>query len=289
MSHFHRETSVRGLRFSTLTILICAAVFCIAICQAVCASQTNGWVNWDRQVIKAIGHGVAPKGVDDPAQAKLMTRAAAVADAYRNLAMVVNGVKVDGKTSVKNYVAESDEVRLRVQGMIRGADIVSEKQGIDGTYEIVLQLPMTGANGLVSGLSLVLPDCNKMAESTGEIDVSKPSDTKPSGLIIDARGIGASPAISPKIYDEDGKEVYGTLQVSPDAAIEVGIAGFPKSMAEAMKSTRTGADPLVIKALRRGEKYATDVVVSNADASKIREADARTNILPQCRVSIVLQ
>lgn len=241
------------------------------------STPTTGWVNWDRQVMKAVGHGVLPGDADNPAQASLMARSAAIADAYRNLASVVNGVRVTGDTYVKNYITESDEVRLKVKGFIRGAQIVSEKQLSDRSYEIILQLPMNGKNGLISDLDL-LPE-NSRPVATGE---------GPTGLIIDARGLDVKPGISPKIYDENCAEVYGTIGVSPDYAIEVGIAAYPKNMELAMKSTRVGRKPLVVKALRKSTKSVTDIVISNDNAARIRDANSKTGMLDRCSVAIVL-
>ncbi len=240
---------------------------------------SGGWINWERQMIKAVGHGVLPGDVESQAQAKLMARQAAIADAYRNMASVTKGVRITGQTYVKNFMTESDEVRLKVEGFIRGAEIVSEKQLEDCSYEVILQAPLTGENGLVSDLEAqILPSGPEQSGPLGET----------TGLLIDARGLGIQPAMSPKIYDEDGNEVYGTVHCSPDYAIEVGIAGYPRSMDYALKSDRMGKHPLIIKALSKGPKFATDVVISNADAARIKSADSISNFLSRCRVAILL-
>jgi len=276
----------RGMNHALPAILLTALLGLLSV--PACADNSSvenlpsssGWINWDRQVVKAVGHGILPGDAQSEAQAALMARSAAIADAYRNLAMVINGVRVTGETYVRNFVTESDEVRLKVEGFIRGAEIVSEKQLSDRSFEVILQVPLVGEKGLVSELaSELLPEETAPPETTGD---------GPTGLIIDARGLGVKPAISPKVYDEDGREVYGTVKVSPDFAIEVGIAAYPRSMDQALKSQRTGARPLTVMALRRGPKFATDVIVSNSDAARIREADRRTGILPRCAVSILL-
>lgn len=240
----------------------------------------KGWINWDRQVVKAIGYGVLPGDVESEAQARLMGRAAAIADAYRHLAMAVSGVRVAGETCVRNFVTESDEVRMKVEGFVCGAHIVSERELPDRSFEVILQVPVVGRDGLMSNLASEILPYGQAAPDSGE-------DT-PTGLIIDARGLGVKPAMSPKVYDQAGREVYGTVKVSPDYAIEVGVAAYPRSMEQALKSPRAGSDPLIVKALRRGPKFATDVVVSDSDAARIREVDRRTGILSRCQVSILI-
>jgi len=243
-------------------------------------SDSNGWINWERQVVKAKGVGVMPGDCESEAQAVLMARAAATADAYRNLASTLHGVRVSGETYVRNFITESDEIRIKVEGLVRGAQIVSERQLSDRTYEVIMQAPLVGEKGLIAELaSKLLPEAKKSSAAEGG-DFT--------GLIIDCRGLDVKPSMSPKVYDPDGLEVYGTLQVSPDYAIEVGIAAYPRTMEQALKSPRAGAHPLVVKAVGSGPKYKTDVVVSAADAQRIREADSRSGFLSQCKVCILI-
>ena len=268
-----------------LPLIVCVLLLACSVTAAFAGDPTventsAGWINWDRQVIKAVGHGVLPGDAENEAQARLMARSAAIADAYRNLAMVTKGVRVTGDTCVKNYVTESDEVRLKVEGFIRGGEIISEKQLSDRSFEVILEAPLTGDEGLYAGLSSALPCEGESATGT---------DGRFTGLLIDARGCDVKPAMSPKVYDEDGNEVYGTVNCSPDYAIEVGIAGYPRSMEQALKSPRLGAKPLVIKAAKRGPKFATDVLISNADAARVRDADSRSGFLGRCGVSILLR
>jgi len=261
-------------------LLAMLAVPAFAASDPVIEKSSGGWVNWDRQVIKAVGHGILPGDAENEAQARLMARSAAIADAYRNLAMVTKGVRVTGETYVKNFITESDEVRLKIEGFIRGAEIVSEKQLSDRSFEVIMQAPLVGEDGLLAGIASEVPcEGQPASETDGEF----------TGLLIDARGLGVKPAMSPKVYDEDGKEVYGTVKCTPDFAIEVGIAGYPRSMDQALKSPRIGAHPLVVKAPRRGPKFATDIILSNADAERIRNADAKSGFLGKCGVSILLR
>ena len=261
-------------------LLAMLAVPAFAASDPVIEKSSGGWVNWDRQVIKAVGHGILPGDAENEAQARLMARSAAIADAYRNLAMVTKGVRVTGETYVKNFITESDEVRLKIEGFIRGAEIVSEKQLSDRSFEVIMQAPLVGEDGLLAGIASEVPcEGQPASETDGEF----------TGLLIDARGLGVKPAMSPKVYDEDGSEVYGTVKCSPDFAIEVGIAGYPRSMDQALKSPRIGAHPLIVKALRRGPNFATDVILTNSDAARIRDADAKSGFLAKCGVSILLR
>ena len=54
-------------------------------------------------------------------QTKLMTRRAAKVDALRNLLEIVYGLQIDARTTVRDFVAESDVIRSRLRAAIQGA------------------------------------------------------------------------------------------------------------------------------------------------------------------------
>src|SRR5262245_42655495 len=54
------------------------------------------------------------------AQRKLMSKRAAEADAYRKLAEAIKGLQITSDTYVKDFVAESDEIRSHLDAFIRG-------------------------------------------------------------------------------------------------------------------------------------------------------------------------
>lgn len=112
----------------------------------------QGQLNWSTQTLEVTGSGL-PKRTGNPAQEKLLARRAATADAYRKLLELVEGVQVEAETTVRDYLTESDVVRTRVQGVIKGAQPVGESISPDGATEVTLRLPLFGplANALGYG------------------------------------------------------------------------------------------------------------------------------------------
>ena len=47
--------------------------------------------------------------------------------------------------------------------------------------------------------------------------------------IIDAKGLNAKPAMSPKVVDENGQEVYGSAYVSREFAVQQGMKSGRKA------------------------------------------------------------
>ena len=114
------------------------------------------------------------------------------------------------------------------------------------------------------------------------------SQTVYTGLIFEAQHLSFIPSASPKVLDEDGREVYGSAYVDKDWVEKQGIVGYAKSLEEAKGNQRVAENPLVIKALKVTGANNRDLVISNEDARKIRELARNINFLERSKVMIVL-
>ena len=108
------------------------------------------------------------------------------------------------------------------------------------------------------------------------------------GLIFDAQHLSFIPSASPKIIDEDGREVYGSAYVGKEWVERQGIVGYAKSLNEAKANQRVAENPLVIKATKVSGANNRDLVISNEDARKIRELAKNINFLDRAKVIIVV-
>ena len=79
-------------------------------------------VNWTGDFVEATGQAVSPAGMENSPQGKLLARRGAVVDLQRNLLEAIQGVKVDSKTIMTDFMA-SDLVRTEVQGLIKGVEV----------------------------------------------------------------------------------------------------------------------------------------------------------------------
>ncbi|MFC1560218.1 hypothetical protein ACFLZ2_05800 [Candidatus Margulisiibacteriota bacterium] len=108
-------------------------------------------------------------------------------------------------------------------------------------------------------------------------------------LIVDARGLEVEPGIAPKIFDEDGEEIYGTINIDPDYAIRKGIVQYYDSIGEAIRSGFIGNNPVIVRAINRGSHpYKADVVITNADALRILKANKYSQFLQDLKVAFIL-
>jgi len=265
--------------------------------QFVEAVGVSGNINWTSGVIEAVGIGAPPERFYGKPQARPMAIRAAQMDAYRKLLEVAGGVRVDSMTLVKNYAVESDLIRSQVSGMVKGAQMVKTDYLSDGTVEVTLRMPMHGATSL--GNTIYPSLFGKKETQTPPPPAPAPEPVKPeekpeeksgthTGLIVDARGIQARPAMSPKVIDESGKEVYGTMHVDREYAVQQGMSGYSRDVKTAQGNPRVTDNPLMVKGLRTDGPGKSNIVISNGDADQIRASYKSGDYLKQCRVMIVL-
>ena len=97
----------------------------LAIILFAVSGTADAATDWHTNTIRATGTGVAnPAKAVSAAHASMLARRAAVADAYRQLLEVVQGVNVDAETTVEQMMTASDVIKLKVTGVIKGAQIV---------------------------------------------------------------------------------------------------------------------------------------------------------------------
>lgn len=115
------------------------------------------------------------------------------------------------------------------------------------------------------------------------------------GLVIVVRAIHLDRSISPAVLTPAGEIVYGRGwwkpgQLNADFAEHYGIVEYAPSV---LTASRAGSRPLVVYAIGVSgptlSTFKTDVVVSDEDALRIRDANMRSRFLQQMRVAFVNQ
>jgi hypothetical protein len=257
-----------------------------------------GSVNWSAGYIEATGIGAPSEQSYGKPQARPLALRSATVVAQRNLLEVTKGVQIDSVTTVKDFMVESDIINTRVSGLVKGAVMVHHQYMSDGTAEVTLRMALYGELHRI-----VIPEKRKEdltptppAPPAPAPAVTAPASPPPpppagvtyTGLVVDARGIQARPAMSPRIYDEDGKEVYGSANVDREYAVQQGMSGYARDLTAAQSNQRVTANPITVKGLRNGGAGRSDVVISNADAQQIRASAENASFMKKCRVMIVL-
>jgi hypothetical protein len=257
----------------------------------------NAWTNWDAGVIKAQGFGVEPLSAESTAQAQWLARRAAVVDGYRNLLEASMAVTVRSRTAVEQGGVKWDTIEAEVQGVVRNAETLEERQDPEGRYIVTMQMPMYGPGGLSS---VVLPHITNAPPGPQAVPVVRPRLPQPpaenwTGLVVVVRGVHLDRSMSPAILTPDGGVVYGRGwwrpgQFDADVANRHGIVGYASSMDGAV---RAGPRPLVVQAIGVSgpplSNFKTDIVISPDDAARIRAANEGGRFLEGLQVDIVVE
>lgn len=247
------------------------------------AQQTpsGGMVDWTNQVIREIGIG-APNPNQPIAAQRAGAIEAAKSVALRNLLERVQGMNITSEVTIEEYMVTNDVIRRQIEGTIKNFRVVDTRYKSDGSVEVEVEVPLS------SLYETVLP--GQIPEGTPGQQPMPGQGTSAvyTGLVIDAQGLELRPALAPKVLDENQQEVYGTGRVSRDYALQIGVVGYEKNMNRALANERVTNNPLVVKAIDVSGTNKCDVVISNADAQRIRAAGQNLNFLQQCKVMFVL-
>jgi len=213
--------------------------------------------------------------------------------AVEALAGLTGGVLLSGGQTIADKMAETPSIAEKVDEMVRSAPAVQQNFRSDGATDIVIELSLYGGFA-----QLILPEDIRHFEAIQSVqaDQEKPNTgTKVNaggapfgGLVIDARGLDVKPAMMFAVLDENGKPVYGSAYVSREYAVQWGMAVYVTQIPAGKAYPRVTPRPLVIKGLRAVGAARTDIVISNADAAKLKGAVENLILLRQGRVAVVI-
>ena len=99
---------------------------------------------WVGRTMRATGQGAVDTNNPNAAQAKLMAYRAAELDARRKLAEQLAGLMITSNTSVRDFVAENDQIETGMLTFQQGARVVKGSQKLlpDGTAEAVVEIDL---------------------------------------------------------------------------------------------------------------------------------------------------
>ncbi len=276
---------------SMIAVALCFVLTAVAeirpvLDTVVTGQQGNGCIDWSSRIILSRGIGAPNMEVPEAARRPGAIRAAQQI-ALRNALETIKGILLSSSTTVENFMLKNDVVTSHITGFLRGFEQKGkEKYMSDGSVEVTMAIPLDGIGGVddqLFGTSVAEKPVNTAWEGP-----KAKTQTVFTGLIIDCKGLNLKPALSPRILDESGKEVYGSAYVAREWAIKYGIAGYSREISDAAKLDRVGKTPGSIKAVKASGDNVTDVVISDADAAEIRSASQNLKFLSECRVVFVV-
>ncbi len=261
--------------------------------------KADGVINWSSGSLVAQGIGISPSSISASA-ATAMAGRAGKAVALRNLLELVQGIRVDSRTTVENYVVQSDEIQTRVQGLVKNAREIKREKFPDGSVEVTLSMELWGEKSLLSALET----SNKRLPSSGPDHLGQNS-LGYSGVILDARGLALKPVAFPSMLDPEKQPILSNHEkkhlkrqsrggaqyfMRKESQVHSSIWSIhpvvdKKGKGPSMK--RVGPRPLTIKGLSTAGAFQADIIVSASDVKKLREDENLLRGLSEGRIIIV--
>ena len=257
----------------------------------------DGWINWTHGVVAAQGIGAPLEKKTDETQARNTAVAAARQNGWHNILKVAGRVRVTSAFTVADLAAQNDEISSKLEDMARAAEVIKQEYLSDGTVAVTLQLHLQGGFAQmmlpydieqIETIKAVTATDQAVSGQGAEKATPGQAPDVYTGLVVDARGLAVIPALAPTILDEKDQEVYGPGIVSREFAVQQGVSGYARDLKVAQKTKRLLNTPLTVKALRIREHARSDIVISNADAAKLRSSFEHLKLLKECRVVIVV-
>lgn len=255
----------------------------------------TGTINWTRWLVTATGTINAQDTDPQTGQGREYDRA--YQNAIQNLTRTLKHLRLNQQQQ-KPY---SHDVRKAAEELTSSAKVMKTSQNTEGSLEVTVQMSLSGGFAqlmLPSEIRQVesikpLNGRNKAGDGTNPIQGTETSaapyeSNAYSGLIVDARSIGASPSMVPVLVDENGQEVYGPAFVSREFAVQHGMCRYTRGIDDPGAMPRVAPNPLLVKGLRTAAAEGCNIVISNSDASKLRGASSHLEFLKQCRVVIII-
>ncbi len=251
----------------------------------------NGAINWSAGQVMVTGKAapeVNSDGVPVPMPGSARTQAT------RNILDILKQIKITPDLSVGEYASTHDVILAGLEKTAR--DAVITKQLYTSAMDVEVRMETHIFGGF---LQLALPEdirqipkiADQKSKSKAKTNTSLPAipmNRIPyTGLIIDARGLDLDPILYPTIVSEEGKDIYSSLFISREFAVQYGVAVYFCEMEAALAERRIGSNPMVFKALRMAGNKTGAIVVSMADAVDLEKVTERHKFLKECRVIIV--
>lgn len=299
-------------------LILCCCLLCICGLLSPLTANTQeemtGEVNWVKGYISGIGYGTSkPSGnrVID----KLKAMRAAKVVAQRDLLEQIKGVRVISQTTVENMMLREDIIKTRVDGTIKGAEVVKQHVEWDGNTPLAiveLRVYMTGSagSGQLSNTLINTLDLPRRYGGTGNLPIppipAAPSQEKPAarakisydsskpvtGVVISLDGQYFERVLLPVVKTETKSKrtitIYSVKSVDPRIIRTYGVARYAETMNDAKKITYLGENIMIIPA----EFVSKDnEIVIGTDAARTIKETIRydNNYLEKAKVAIAIQ
>jgi hypothetical protein len=261
-------------------------------------------VDWGAGKITSFGVSEISGADLNPARAEALAIRKATLQARKQLQDAVFGLALDGRHLVGEELTAQQRTELR--GKLQNSPISrqTEPDGAGGArIEVQAEASLRGAMAeaiippSVAFQSRIPPTIELTADVSGagaaDVDQLEYRQSMAelgafTGLVVDARGFDAAPALLPVVAGPDGKAAFGPFLAPRSLVLEQGLAVYAHSPQDAAARSRAGGTPLVVRVLAVSGPLRADLVISAADAELVRMLFRSEGMADRCPAVIVM-
>ena len=247
---------------------------------------------WHENMIKARGIVAVNKRIKPLKRAVLVARRGAIAEAQKQLLAAIKGVYITSQTRVEDKVAQSDVIRAKVEGVLRGAFVIEEcdfSEAMEkGYYWVVMGVHISGDESLYKALGETVkieePDVPDVKETTSRKKDEKlyPAPIPITSIVVDASKLGLKFSLAGySIVTTTGKLIYKPSMRSNESLPPV---IYTLDVESALKLPETGENPYIVKAV----KVEGDVVYVEVDEEFLAATFKAKDIRREGRIILTL-
>lgn len=257
----------------------------------------SGKINWTKGVLQSKGFSSNTDKIKINGDIDTWVLESAIQKGRTNLLKTLYKIRIDSNTLVEEIIRSSVDMRDEILSMVENVPVAQKKSLGGGTIEVILDMDMFSAFSQlilpeeitqIATIKHVASENRRFSEESGSGSELPMKHLENTGLVVMATGLNVIPSMAPKIVDENGEQVYGSTFASRDSAVQYGMATYVRNFSEHLNTQRVGENPLVVRGVRTSGPGLSDIVISNADASRVRSSSKNLSFLKKCRVLIVL-
>ena len=239
--------------------------------------EEGGQINWTTQFIEAEGEGIIDnERFKNPAQARALAIRAATVVAQRNLLEIVKGVNVTSETTVEDMITTKDIITTKVEGVVKGAEMIGQPVIADGSVKVRLRMPLYGDGGLAPAIYDDIPtvdptpspiklDTTEQAPAT--LDPAKPTNLPDKGLVFNMKGQPFDPALFPVVTDSLGNILFDMKKIYDPTKGKFPVIVNSTRQALELAGLKKGVQVLDVLSAKDGK-----IAISTASSKKVNWA-----------------
>jgi len=251
----------------------------------------QGRINWLSGELRAVGEAEARAQMWDEQVKQGVMRRQALMNGRRHLYAALKSVRINNSLTVRDLVVKDRVLREQLKGRVNNS-VVLDRTFVPGErMRLRVEMKLWGALS-----KMLIPDSvwyekssdvSSKALDRQEMQGSEETE-RHTGLIVDARGLNVEPSLVCRVYGPKERLLYGPGIVRPSIAIGRGMAGYMRERDSAVRASRTGADPLILRARERAASKGCEITVSAEDSEALLPSPESIGFLRQGKVILLV-